>query len=42
MILIYSNSNSKSVENQTLTNFVQSSTTLPSPNQEQGEHRIAW
>ena len=37
-----SNSNNNSVENQTLTNFVQSSTTLPPPNQEQGEHRIAW
>ena len=37
-----SNSNNNSVENQTLTNFVQSSTTLPLPNQEQGEHRIAW
>ena len=37
-----SNSNNNSVENQTLTNFVQSSTTSPSPNQEHGEHRIAW
>ena len=36
------NSNSNSVENQAQTNFVQSSTTSPSPNQEQGEHRMTW
>ena len=37
-----SNGNNNSVENQAQTNFVQSSTTSPSPNQEQGEHRMAW
>ena len=36
------NSNSNSVENQAQTNFVQSSTTSPSPNQKRGEHRMAW
>ena len=40
---IPSNSNgNNSVENQAQTNFVQSSTTSPSPNQEQGEHIMAW
>ena len=37
-----SNGNNNSVENQAQTNFVQSSTTSPSPNQEQREHRMAW
>ena len=40
---IPSNSNgNNSVENRAQTNFVRSSTTSPSPKQEQGEHRMAW
>ena len=40
---IPSNSNGNNgMENQAQTNFVQSSTTSPSANQEQGEHRMAW
>ena len=40
-ILSNSNGSNNSVENQAQTNFAQSSTTSPSPNQEQCEHRMA-